>query len=375
MDDAMDIYDDLEQYLRQNEPDKYNRGVAWTTAIGLQQVDGLKTSEYLHATARRNIEGEISIDEAQNLIKSYYLSKENRDSSDDDYEQADKVSANIARLLGEKAFVFSPIGLISVHRRIFNGVFSHAGTIRNYNITKKEWILNGDTVHYAPASEIMPTLEYDFSEEKKFSYRGLDIDGVISHLAQFVSGIWQIHPFQEGNTRTTAVFLIKYLRTLGYKVDNKPFAENSWYFRNALVRANVKNAPKGIDETMRFLIRFFENLLKGENHDLKNRHMHVGYKPTLDQSTYQITDQPTNRSTDRPTKQISRLLAVMTDEPVSREELMRRLSLRHIPSFRKSYLHPALDGGFIERTLPDNPTAQNQQYVLTKKGIAAKGKR
>lgn len=271
-------YNELEKYLRQEEPDRLNRGAAWATAIGLQEVDGLTTSQYLRDTALRNIEGEITIEEAQQLIKTYYESKDNRKEADANIEEADKVAANIAELLGEEAFVFSPLGLISVHRRIFNGVFSHAGEIRDYNITKKEWVLNGDTVLYSPASEIMATLNYDFEEERKFSYSGLDMDRIISHLVQFVSGIWQIHPFREGNTRATAVFLIKYLRSLGFNIGNKPFVENSWYFRNSLVRANVKNVVKGIEQTDEYLKRFFENLLKGTDHELKNRFLHIDYK-------------------------------------------------------------------------------------------------
>ena len=357
----MKEYDELEQYLRQDEPDKLNRGVAWATAIGLQQVDGLTTSKYLRETALRNIEGEISIDQVQGLIKAYYESRENRENDSDGTEEADKVSANIAKLLGEKAFVFSPAGLISVHRRIFEGVFKHAGKIRDYNITKKEWVLDGDTVLYAPASEIMPSLEYDFGEEKKFKYRGLNTDQIIAHLIRFVSGIWQIHPFYEGNTRTTAVFLIKYLRSLGYNIGNKPFAENSWYFRNALVRANVQNPVKSIVQTDEYLKRFFENLLKGTNHPLKNRYMHIRYN-------VEASDRPSDQATDQATDQVKAVINAVKDGPKSRDEIMKSIGLRHIPTFRKNYLRPALEAGCVERTMPDNPTDSRQQYRLTDKG-------
>lgn len=356
----MSQYDELEQYLRQSEPEKHSRGVAWATAIGLQEVDGLKTSAYLRDTARRNIEGEITIHQAQELIRAYYVSKDVRQNDAENYEEADKVSANIARLLGEQAFVFSPAGLISVHRRVFEGVYKHAGTIRDYNITKTEWVLNGDTVLYAPATEIMPSLEYDFGEEKKFSYKGVSIEQMIEHISHFISDIWQIHPFCEGNTRTTAVFLIKYLRSLGYKVNNEPFVENSWYFRNALVRANVKNPAKGIEQTSLFLIRFFENLLKGTNHELKNRFMHVDYKKE---------DRPSDQATDQATMQVLRLVTTLVAGPLSREEIMQHLGLKHLPSFRKNYIRPALDGGFIEMTIPDNPTDSRQKYRLTDKGM------
>ena len=353
----MTYYDELEQYMRQNEPDKLSRGIAWATAIGLQEVDGLSTSGYLRETAFKNIEGKISIDEARKLIKAYYESRERRN-KDTGTEEADKVSANIAKLLGENAFVFSPMGLISVHRRIFEGVFKHAGKIRDYNITKKEWVLNGGTVLYAPATEIMPSLEYDFGEEKKFSYRHLDIDRIIAHMVQFISGIWQIHPFCEGNTRTVAVFLIRYLRSLGFKVGNKSFVENSWYFRNALVRANVKNPAKHIEQTDEFLVRFFENLLKGENHELKNRHLHIHYK---EKQLSRYDDRPSDQATD----QVLAVINVLRSGPKSREEIMNSLGLKHIPSFRKNYLQPALDSGLIERTIPDKPTSSLQKYRLT----------
>lgn len=354
-------YDELEQYLRQTEPDKLSRGVAWATAIGLQEVDGLSTSQYLRDTAMRNIEGEISIDQAQSLIKSYYESKDTRNTDDADTEEADRVSANIAKLLGEKAFVFSPAGFLSTHRRIFDGVFKYAGKMRDYNITKKEWVLAGDTVLYAPASEIKLSLDYDFDEEKKFSYKDLDMDQTIAHLVRFVSGIWQIHPFREGNTRATAVFLIKYLRSLGYNIGNKPFAINSWFFRNALVRANVKNAKKGIEQTDKFLVWFFENLLKGTNHPLKNRYLHINYEG-------EELSRSDDRLSDRPSDQALAVVTAISDTPRSRDEIMRALGLKHIPTFRKNYLQPALGARLIERTIPDKPTDSRQKYRLTEIG-------
>lgn len=359
-------YDDFEIYMCQEEPDKQYRGAAWATAIGLQEVDGLTTSKYLRDTALRNIQGEISMNEARELINSYYERKDIRASFNSDTEQADKVSANIAAMLGEEAFVFSPAGLISIHRRIFQGVFAHAGRIREYNITKREWVLDGDTVLYSPASEILPTLEYDFGLEKKFSYRGLDIDAVINHIIEFISGIWQIHPFEEGNTRTTAVFLIKFLRSLGYYVDNKPFAENSWYFRNALVRANVKNPSKGIEQTDEYLKRFFENLLKGTNHELKNRYMHIRFVgEELGRSPVGIDERLSDRATE--------VARIVKDGPKSRGDIMKALGLNHIPTFRKNYLRPALEAGIVERTIPEKPTVSNQKYRLTDKGKSILG--
>ena len=266
--------DPFKAYIRQSEPDKREKGYAWHTAIGLQAVDGLKTSEYLARTAIRNIEGEISIEEANALLQTYY--EENpAHSPEDRTEEADKVSARIAAILSERAFSFTPNEYLSIHRRLFTGLFSHAGRIRNYNITKKEWVLDGETVLYGSATELMATLEYDLSEERRFSYRSLSMDEIIRHLAGFVARLWQIHPFEEGNTRTTAVFFIKYLRSLGFDATNDIFAENAWYFRNALVRANYSNLIKGIHETTEYLELFLRNLLLNENHPLHNRALHV----------------------------------------------------------------------------------------------------
>ena len=264
---------DFEEYIRQNEPDSRQKAYAWRTAIGLQAVDGLKPSEYLKDTARKHIEGEIDIDEAQKLIKSYYQSKTTRTSVDDDLEEADVVSAHIAKLLGEQSFAFSVVGITSIHRRLFEGVFKFAGRIRDYDITKKEWVLKGDTVIYVNSEDIRRALEYDLEQERNFVYAGLAHGQMVEHIAKFVSGLWQIHPFVEGNTRSVAVFTIKYLRSIGFYVENDLFANHSWYFRNALVRANYRNAVKGVEPDMKYLVRFFRNLLLGENNELRNRYM------------------------------------------------------------------------------------------------------
>ena len=272
--------DPFQEYLKHAEPDKASKGYAWSTAIGLQAVDGLKPSQYLIDTAIQNIEGKITIKEAQGLIDSYYNDKptpadENRT------EEADKVSSRIAGILSEPAFSFTPNEYIAIHRRLFAGIYSHAGTLRDYNITKREWVLDGDTVTYGSALELRETLEYDFSREREFNYQGLTMDQIIHHLALFVSNLWQIHVFAEGNTRTTAVFFIKYLRTLGFSAANDIFAHNAWYFRNSLVRANYTNLQKGIHETTEYLELFLRNLLLGENNELHNRVMHIsGYWQT-----------------------------------------------------------------------------------------------
>ena len=266
--------DPFKEYIRESEPGKWDKRYAWHTAIGLQAVDGLKPSEYLVKTAVRNIEGEISFEEANALLQSYYEQNPSLE-TDDRTEEADKVSARIAALLSEKAFSFTPNEYLSIHRKLFTGIYPHAGQIRDYNITKKEWVLNGATVLYGSASELSATLDYDFSEEKKFSYKNLSMDEIIHHLAVFVSRLWQIHVFEEGNTRTTAVFFIKYLRTLGFDVNNDIFAENAWYFRNALVRANYNDLKNGIHETTEFLELFLRNLLLEEAHPLHNRALHI----------------------------------------------------------------------------------------------------
>ena len=269
--------DPFKEYIRESEPNKREKGYAWQTAIGLQAVDGLKTSKYLIDTAIRNIEGDISIDEANSLLNSYYEENPKQDPGDRT-EEADKVSVRIVKVLSETGFSFTPNEYISIHKKLFTGIYRHAGKLRDYNITKKEWVLDGATVMYGSASELRATLEYDFSQEKAFSYKGLSINEIIHHLAVFVSRLWQIHIFEEGNTRTTAVFFIKYLRTMGFDAANDIFAENVRYFRNALVRANYNNFKIGIHETTEYLELFLQNLLLDEENELYNRVMHISGK-------------------------------------------------------------------------------------------------
>ncbi len=267
--------DPFKEYLRESEPDKAHKSYVWSTAVGLQAVDGLKPSKYLVDTAIQNIEGKITMKEAQSLIDSYYKERPVHLSDDERTEEADKVSSRIAEILSEIAFTFSPNEYIAIHRKLFHGIYKYAGKIRDYNITKKEWVLDGATVMYGSASELRETLEYDFSQEKAFSYKGLSMDEIIHHLAVFISRLWQIHIFGEGNTRTTAVFFIKYLRMLGFSATNDIFAENAWYFRNALVRANYTNLQEGIYETTEYLEAFLRNLLLNEKNELHNRNLHI----------------------------------------------------------------------------------------------------
>jgi fido (protein-threonine AMPylation protein)/DNA-binding transcriptional ArsR family regulator len=264
--------DELEEYTVQGEPGQRERSYYWKTAIGLQAVDGIKTSDFLVATANENINGDITLDEAQSRIESYYNARP-ATTDDSRTEEADKVSAKIAMLLSEVTFSFTPIEYIDIHRRLFDGIYKFAGKIRDYNITKSEWVLHGATVYYTSAQSIKETLDYDFAQEKSFNYKGLSKQDAVEHIAKFISGIWQIHAFGEGNTRTTAVFTIKYLRSFGFDVTNDIFAVNAWYFRNALVRANYNDLSKGIHATQEYLNRFFGNLIFNEKNELRNRNL------------------------------------------------------------------------------------------------------
>ena len=309
-------YLDFDAYIRQGEPDKKEKASIWRTAIGLQAVDGLQTSEYLRETALKHIEGEIDIDEARQLIKSYYQSKHTREEVDDDRQEADKVSANITKILSSRTLDFSAKGYIALHRRIFEGVFKHAGKVRDYNITKKEWVLDSDTVHYLNWEDLHRALDYDIEQERQFIYKGLTTDQLIKHIAHFVSDIWQIHAFGEGNTRTTAVFAILYLRDLGYKVENDMFAQHSWYFRNALVRANYRNAVEGIDYAPEYLERFFRNLLLGEQWDLRNRYLHIHpseewrVQPNLSPSVKTV-----EKTVEKTTRTVEKILKILSNTP------------------------------------------------------------
>ena len=275
--DEKELYINFDEYIRQSEPQKRERAEAWRVAIGLQAVDGLKTSEYLQETARKNIEGELSIDEARELVKQYYIKKTVHDDDDADKEEADRVSGNISKLLQTDAFTYSVAGLAAIHRAIFEGVFKHAGHFRDYDISKKEWVLRGDSVLYGRWQDLRMVIEYDLEQEYKFDYSALSKDQMVEHLTNFVAGLWQIHPFCEGNTRTTAVFTIKYLRYLGFSVNNDMFECHSWYFRNALVRANYFNREKGIVPTGKYLEAFLRNLILGEHNEFSNRYLHVEY--------------------------------------------------------------------------------------------------
>ncbi len=367
----------LDEYIRNGEPDKKEKASAWKTAIGLQAVDGLKTSDYLKDTAVKHIEGDISIDEVKALINEYYQSKTVRTQHDEDTEEADKVSANIARILNEKSFAFSVTGFTSIHRRLFEGIFKFAGRIRDYDITKKEWVLRGDTVLYVNAEDLRRAIEYDLEQEKNFSYKGLSLDEVVAHVAKFVSNLWQIHPFGEGNTRTTAVFTIKYLRSIGFDVNNDLFAEYSWYFRNALVRANYRNVRKGIEPDMSFLNMFFRNLMMGEHNELKNRYMVVN--PPSKWVETQISDKAPDKhptSTRQvPDKlpgcseSVQILIGMLAEQQLSIKDMIASLNLKDRENFMANYLNPAMKEGLVVMLYPDKPRHPRQKYLLTERGL------
>lgn len=263
---------EFDEYIVYGEPSQKEKADAWQTAIGLQDVDGLKVSPYLLDTARQHIEGKISIDEARERIMAYYETKSEHDEVD---EEGDKASVNIAKILSEPSFAFSLVGLTSIHRRIFDGVFKFAGQLRKVELSKKEWVLGGNaSVSYQPAIDLREAIEYNLKREKEFDYSNRPMKEIIKHISQFVADLWQIHPFREGNTRTTAVFLIKYLRSMGIPATNEMFKEHSWYFRNALVRASYKGL--NIYPTTEFAEKFLRNVILGEKNELRNRNMLVG---------------------------------------------------------------------------------------------------
>ena len=370
--DNINEFASFDEYLRQGEPSQKESAENWKTAIGLQAVDGLQPSAYLIDVAKRNIEGEITLDETRKLIDSYYQSKTVRTPKDKDEEEADKVSANIAKILASKTFAFNTNGYVSLHRRIFEGVFKHAGEIRQYDISKKEWVLEGDSVNYLNWEDLRRALDWDIEQEKNFSYKGLTDDEKIEHIAKFISGIWQIHAFREGNTRTTAIFTIQYLRSLGYEVNNEMFAKHSWYFRNALVRANYRNIQKGIDYSPIYLVRFFRNLLLKDGWVLKNRYLHI--QPTDDwkeQPRIGTPQVPRKLSSSTPqvphkfSQHVETLILSFNDEYMTSAEIMGAIGLKDRKSFSELYLNAALSEKAIERKYPNTPRHPRQQYRMT----------
>jgi fido (protein-threonine AMPylation protein) len=269
-------------YSKQKEPEEYKkRSYNWKTAIGLQAVDGLVPSQYLLEVANSNIKGEISLRETQRKIQNYYENKPIKTKKEERQREADLVSLRITKLLSNDSFSLSPVQFLSIHKNLFKDIYNFAGKYRTYNISKKEWVLDGASVIYGNYEQLKETLAYDIEQEKNFDYAKINSKKIIQHFSKFIANFWQIHPFSEGNTRTVAVFAIKYLRTLGFVITNEPFESNSWYFRNALVRANYQNLKDGVHKTRDYLEAFFENALLGAKHKLRNRELHIGWEPLL----------------------------------------------------------------------------------------------
>ncbi len=342
---------ELSEYIKQGEPNKKEKAKTWETAIGLQDVDGLKPSRYLIDTAKEHIEGIINIEEAKRKINEYYKVADNRrNDKSENSEEADKVAVRITEILSEKSFNFNVFELINIHLRLFKGIYKEAGKIRDYNFTKKEWILNEDTVIYSSFETIKDALEYDIEQEKNFSYKDLSLEESIKHISRFTSNIWQVHPFCEGNTRTTAVFIIKYLRTFGFNINDDIFAKNSWYFRNSLVRANYKNFEKNIFEDTSYLEKFFFNLLSDTNYELKNRYTHIDYKQkqnniNLNNKKYTLEEQAI-------------INIINNNESINQEEIAKLInkSLRTV----KSIMKEMQEKGIIKR----NNGKRNGKWIV-----------
>jgi len=339
MDEKKDWNLELSEYIKQGEPNQVEKTKVWETAIGLQDVDWLKPSKYLIETAKEHIEGTINIEEVKERINKYYEEQNSSKGSEKENEEADKVAVRITEILSENAFNFSPTELLNIHKRLFTGIFNGAGIYRDYNFTKKEWVLNGDTVIYSSYETIKDTLEYDFEQERNFSYKDLSLEESIRHLCRFTSNIWQVHPFCEGNTRTTAVFIIKYLRTFGFNINDDVFAENSWYFRNSLVRANYKNFEKNVFEDTSFLEKFFYNLLTNANNELKNRYTHIDY--------IQNTEYDSLKGNNYTLKEQAIINILKQNHSVTQEDIAKEInkSIRTV----KTYMMEMKEKGLIER--------------------------
>ena len=377
-------YLNFDEYIRQGEPSQKEKALNWETAIGLQAVDGLRVSDYLRETAQKHIEGEISSDDVKRRIREYYQTKTKREPDDDERQEADSVSSNIQEILATNTLDFSVRGYMALHRKIFDGVFKHAGQLRKCDISKKEWVLEWDTVDYLFWQDLHRALEYDIAKEREFSYKGISQDDLIKHIARFTSDLWQIHAFGEGNTRTSAVFIIQYLRSLGFEVTNDMFAKHSWYFRNALVRANYKSAVKGIDYSPIYLERFFRNLLLDEQWDLRNRYLHI--HPTVEwriqpnladpTSTGQVQDKyktSTGQVQDKfhtDNQNIIDLIKVVGEEEMSVKIMMNGIGLKGRDNFLNLYLNQAISEGYVRMLYPQSPRHPRQKYLLTVKGLS-----
>jgi len=258
-------------YIEELTPKNYIKQLQWDMAIGLQEVDNLKPSKYLEKLLQENVVGKKNIYEIEHELKQYYIEKEKNEEVDRSELECDLVSTRIVELLEQNNFELSIEYLKYVHKYLFKDIYDFAGKFRDIDFSKHERILNGDSALYGDHKLLEQSLDYDISLEKKKNYKEMNIVDVINNITDFTSRIWQIHPFREGNTRTTALFIEKYLTSLGYKVDNTMFKDKSIYYRNALVRSNYFNNDLNIKEDNSFLIKFYENLLLGKNNNLNSK--------------------------------------------------------------------------------------------------------
>ena len=372
--------------------DNITKADAWQTAIGLQAADRLSTSDYLRQTAQKHIDGKIDIGQVNELINRYYLEMNTQEAGDSESENADKAAVNIARILvNQEKLDFSTEGLSLLHRNIFDGVYENAGMPRQVEETKREWVLGGDSISFLNPEVLPGSLEYSISKENSFQYESASTESLISHLSSFISEIWHLSTFGEGNTRFTAVFTILYLNYLGVDFKFDTFKNDSWYFHNALVRANYRDLVKNIDYEPVYLERFFRNLLLGEQWDLRNRYLHVrpaaewSVQPKVNSSerTGQVQVKHNIRKVkeedNKPTRKIEEnylenpnilFLAVAIGEKfLSVREIMEALGLKGRDNFLKLYLTPALDNKLVTPLYPKSPKHPRQKYLLTQKGL------
>ena len=270
-----DLDSSMNPYQEKLKPKGYTKQLQWDMAIGLQQVDNLRPSKYLEQISEKNILGELTIEEVEQNLREYYVEKKKQNNIDHNELECDFVSMRIVELLEKDDFELSVDYLKYIHKYLFQDVYEFAGEFRKVDFSKHEKILNNDSVAYGDCKTLTESLEYDISLEKDKNYKDMNVVEVIKNITNFSSSIWQVHPFREGNTRTTAVFIEKYLISLGYNVDNSLFKDKSVYFRNALVRSNYFNNYLNIKEDKSYLIKFYENILLGKNNNLNSKNLVV----------------------------------------------------------------------------------------------------
>lgn len=416
--------------IQEQVPGRSEKEAAWSAAIGIQAADGLRTSEYLWQISQKHISGKLSLEEAEDQVKGYYFERNSQDLGDPEKEDADKAAVNIARILLTETLEFSSSGLESLDSGIFEGIYENAGILRDLDVSKREWVLGGDIASFISVETVPESLVQCISDERSFRYSTASTDTLISHLSAFISRIWHICPFGEGNSRFTAVFTLLYLRLLGISYKNEIFKNDSWYFHNALVRANYRNIEKNIEYEPIYLERFFRNLLLSEQWDLRNRYVHV--RPAAEWSSQPKANknasagqvqikQNVRKDKQRDKEQSSKedvvidtkpqiidispdflpefvdisaepekneeipasseeitldnpnilfLTVAIGEEFLSVKDIMERLHLKGRDNFLKLYLTPALNSGLISLLYPKSPRHPRQKYLLTQKGIA-----